>query len=89
MSSFVSGVSYFCRHVSRLFEFDMTNMISFDTKYLLILVIFNYLFDERGEKRKKKKKKAETNAKHLIKKKKKLNIYQKRKIKRTNKKPII
>ena len=66
----------------------MANMISFDTKYLLILVIFNYLFDERGEKRKKRKK-AETNAKHLIKKKKKLNIYQKRKIKRTNKKPII
>ena len=57
MSSFVSGVSYFCRHVSRLFEFDMANMISFDTKYLLILVIFNYFFDERGEKRKKRKKK--------------------------------
>ena len=61
MSSFVSGVSYFCRHVSRLFEFDMTNMISFDTKYLLILVIFNFFLMKEEKKEKKEKKKSRNN----------------------------
>ena len=28
--------SYFCTHVSHLLDFDMDNMVSFDTKYFFI-----------------------------------------------------
>ena len=29
--------SYFCTHVSRLLDFDMNDVVSFDTKYFLFL----------------------------------------------------
>ena len=36
--------NYFCTHVSRLFDFDTDNVVSFDTKYFFISFFSFFLF---------------------------------------------
>ena len=49
--------SYFCTHVSRLLNFDINDIVSFDTKYFFIS---QNLFTKDGIYSKKKKKKKST-----------------------------
>ena len=48
--SFVGEVIIFCRQVSHLLDFNITDVVSFDTKYFLIeKVITNNLIPNGGD----------------------------------------